>query len=137
MTIFVAALVSPALAAAAEFGSRDARAVRTLIEAQLAAFAAGDAERAFSYASPSIRSQFGDAINFMAMVQSAYPMVIRPAAVVFFQPVASDDSVIQTVQLRDRAGKLWRATYQLQQLADKGWRINGVVVAADSGNSST
>ena len=83
MQVSLALLLSPTLAVAAGFAALDARAaraVRTLIEAQLDAFAAGDAERAFSYASPSIRTQFGDATRFMAMVQTAYPMVIRPAS---------------------------------------------------------
>ena len=111
--------------------------MRTVIEAQLRAFASNDAERAFSYASAAIRSQFGDAAAFMAMVQTAYPMLIRPAAVSFFQPQPTDGTVWQSVQVRDRAGRLWRATYQLQQQANTGWRINGCAVVADSAKSST
>jgi uncharacterized membrane protein len=47
-----ALLAIPAVSAqATELGAPDARAVRATVEAQLAAFAAGDADRAFSYAS--------------------------------------------------------------------------------------
>lgn len=114
----------------------EARAVRAVVEAQLEAFAADDAERAFSYASVAIRTQFGDAATFMAMVKSTYPMVVRPAAVSFFQPRRAEGAVWQTVQLRDRAGRLWLATYQLQQQPGAGWRINGCAVVADAGKSS-
>ena len=117
----------------------DAHAVRQVIEAQLEAFAADDAARAFSYASASIQAQFGDAISFMAMVRSGYPMVIRPAAVSFFQPqrdVGTPETVTQLVQLRDRDGRLWNATYRLERQTGAGWRISGCVVAAGSGKSS-
>jgi len=136
-------LLAPVVAGAAVLAEPEARAVRQVVEAQLDAFAANDAKRAFSYASASIRARFGDADNFMAMVQSGYPMVVRPAAVSFFQAQADDGAegaqaaVRQAVQLRDREGRLWLATYLLERQDDAGWRINGCVVVADSGRSST
>lgn len=133
-------LLVPVAASAASLAEPDARAVRQVVEAQLEAFAADDAARAFSHASASIQAQFGDANNFMAMVRSGYPMVIRPAAVSFFQPqveIGTTATVRQLVQLRDREGRLWKATYLLERQTGAGWRINGCVVAADSGKSST
>jgi hypothetical protein len=115
----------------------DARAVRAVIEGQLEAFAADDAARAFSYASPAIRQQFGGADAFWALVRQGYPMVIRPSARSFFKPQAEGDSVWQIVLLRDGAGKEWRATYQVQRQKDKTWRINGCTISADDGRSST
>ncbi len=134
------ALLVPVGGGAAPLAESDARAVRQVIEAQLEAFAADDGARAFSYASASIQAQFGDANNFMAMVRRGYPMVIRPAAVSFFQPqrdVGTPETVTQLVQLRDREGRLWNATYLLEQVTGAGWRISACVVAADSGKSST
>jgi hypothetical protein len=133
----LAALFLPAAVNAAELAESQVRAVRTLIEAQLDAFAADDAERAYAYASAGIRSQFTDADTFMAMVRSGYPMVVRPASVTFFQPSLQGGTVLQKVQLRDRAGRLWRATYQLEQQAGVGWRIGGCVVVPDAGKSLT
>jgi Domain of unknown function (DUF4864) len=129
--------LAPAAARAAVLAERDARAVRSVIEAQLAAFAADDAERAYSHASTAIRTQFADAATFMAMVRTGYPMVVRPASVAFFEPRSADGVILQSVQLRDRAGRLWRATYQLVQQAGDAWRINGCEVVADSGKSLT
>jgi Domain of unknown function (DUF4864) len=136
-------LLAPAIAFAAVLAEPDARAVRQVVQAQLDAFAADDAERAFSYASASIRGQFGDASTFAAMVRSGYPMVVRPTAVSFFQAQAQSGAEVaqvtvrQNVQLRDREGRLWMATYVLERQAGAGWRINGCVVVADSGKSLT
>ncbi len=133
-------LLAPAAAGAAPLAEPDARAVRQVVEAQLDALAADDAERAFSYAAPSIRAQFGDAETFMGMVRGGYPMVLRPTTVSFFLAQAVDGAkttVSQPVHLRDRDGRLWLATYVLERQAGMGWRINGCVVVADSGQSLT
>ena len=135
--------LTPWIVAAQAVPAPDARAVREVVEAQLKALAADDAVRAFSYASPTIRSQFGDAANFMAMVKSGYPMVVRPAATAYFQPESADGAVMQVmqvmqvVQLRSRDGRAWLATYELQRQPDGRWRINGCSVQPDTGKSST
>ena len=133
----LALALAPWAVAAQAVSTPDARAVREVVEAQLQALAADDAVRAFSYASPMIRSQFGDASNFMAMVKSGYPMVLRPAATAFFKPEAADGSVMQAVQFRGRDGRAWLATYELQRQPDGRWRINGCAVQADTGKSTT
>src|SRR4051812_41277878 len=61
----------------------DAWSIRGIIEAQLAAFSADDAEVAFSFASDAIRKTFGTADKFLAMVKASYPVVYRPASVLF------------------------------------------------------
>jgi Domain of unknown function (DUF4864) len=136
----VLGIFAPVLSAATTLAEPDASAVREVVEAQLKAFAADDAERAFSYASAGIRSQFGDAATFMSMVRAGYPMVVRPAAVSFLQAQTVQDAggaVSQPVHLRDSAGRFWKATYLLEQQAGTGWRISGCVVVADSAKSMT
>jgi hypothetical protein len=136
-------LFAPVAVGAAMLLEPDASAVRKVVEAQLQAFAEDDAERAFSYASTGIRAQFGDATSFMAMVRGGYPMVVRPTAVSFCLPQAEPGAAPapatarQNVQLRDREGRLWMATYMLERQADAGWRISGCVVVADRGKSMT
>jgi len=132
-------LLVPTLAGAALLPESDARAVRQVVEAQLKAFAADAAALAFSYASASIQAQFGDPNNFMAMVRSDYPMVVRPSSVSFFQPqveVGTPATVTQRVQLRDREGRPWMVTYGLERQTAGGWRISGCVAAPDAGKSS-
>ncbi|MEF8766375.1 DUF4864 domain-containing protein [Candidatus Accumulibacter contiguus] len=139
----VLGLLMPLVAGAARLGEADVRAVRQVVESRLGAFAAGDAKRAFSYASPSIRARFGDASRFMAMVQGSYPMVVRPTAALFFLAQkdhgteAANVTVRQAVQLRDRKGRLWKATYLLERQAGNVWRINGCVVVAGNAKSLT
>ncbi|HWH83188.1 MAG TPA: DUF4864 domain-containing protein [Burkholderiaceae bacterium] len=127
----------PALAAddaarADAIAEAERRAVRGVIESQLKAFADGRAAAAFAHATPAIRAQFHDAATFMTMVRGSYPMLIKPAAVSFFQPEWRDGTLVQGVQLRDRDGRLWRAVYQLERDAGgRGWRIGGCAVAPD------
>lgn len=133
--IWGALLVSASASPAPVLSEADAFAIRELISAQLAAFAAGDAARAFGFASPAIQAQFGDADHFMEMVRDSYPMVVGPAGVAFFQPRAdpdAPDTVTQPVQLRDREGRLWLASYQLGRQRGGPWRISGCVVSADT-----
>lgn len=122
------AALAPTLSAQVQ-DEPEAQAVRAVVQAQLAAFAAGDAERAFSYASPGIRERFGSADSFMAMVVQSYPMVVRPISVAFLRPRSDRGIVVQPVQLRDGAGRPWIAYYGLSREADGGWRINGCVVS--------
>lgn len=121
-------------ALAAEVGTADARAVRAVIEAQLAAFAADDAERAFSYAAPSIRETFGTAERFMTMVRRGYPVVYRPTSVRFLEPVADGASaLLQRVRMTDETGAAWMVVYALQRQDDRSWRITACVAARGEG----
>jgi hypothetical protein len=137
------ALLAPVAAGAAVLAEPHASAVRKVVQAQLDAFAADDAERAFSYASAGIRTQFGDATTFMAMVRGGYPMVVRAAGVSFFLPQAEPGAAPapatarQNVRLRDREGRVWIATYMLEKQAGDGWRISGCIVVPDNGKSMT
>lgn len=136
--------VTPVVAADAagpssrELTATDARAVRAVVEAQLKALAGDQAAKAFAYATPAIQAHFHDADLFMAMVRQSYPMLIRPAAVSYFKPEAGGGPVArQSVQFRDRDGRLWRAVYALERQADKQWRIAGCAVAPDDGATIT
>lgn len=120
-------------AAAAEVGAAEAKQMQAVIQAQLKAFAADDAKRAFSFAAPRLRQVFGSADRFMAMVRSGYPVVYRPTAVSFFKPQAMDGGFIQRVQLTDADGGVWLATYQLEQQRDRSWRISGCDVVPSEG----
>jgi len=112
----------------------DAKAVRAVVEAQMKAFAADDARRAFSYAAPNIHEMFGTPDNFLAMVKSAYPMVHRPSSVAFMRPdLRENGEVFQRVQITDSSGSSWLATYALNRQKDKSWRITGCVVEQNKG----
>jgi ketosteroid isomerase-like protein len=107
----------------------DAAAVREVIEAQLDAFRRDDAQRAFSFAAPNIRSQFGTAENFMEMVRTSYAAVYRPHSVKFETFQIIDEQVVQPVRLADAEGQQWVAFYVMQRQPDGGWRIAGCQLA--------
>lgn len=118
---------------AAGVSRADAQKIRAVIQAQLAAFAADDATRAFSYAAPGIRQMFGTPERFLEMVREAYPVVYRPASVGFLAPAANGGSVFQAVEMADTAGTLWVAVYQMQRQRDGRWRIAGCELQRSEG----
>ena len=118
-------------AARVQLSETSALAVKETVQAQLAAFADGDASRAFSYAAPAIRAMFQTPENFMAMVQQAYPVVYRPANVLFLAAKGLDPAAVQPVRMRDQGGQSWLATYQLERQADGPWLINACVLVRD------
>ncbi|MBC7733371.1 MAG: DUF4864 domain-containing protein [Bacteriovorax sp.] len=108
----------------ADVSERDARSVRSVIQAQLAAFAAGDAKRAFSYATPKVREVFGSADKFIEVVREAYPAVYRHETVAFLKPELADGTLLQGVHLTDGQGMLWLALYRMERQRDRSWRIS-------------
>ena len=128
------ALASTASAAAERVSAADAKRVRAVIAAQFAAFAADDAKRAFALAAPAIRAQFGSAERFVAMVQSSYPVVYRPASVLQAERIRGE--IVQGVQLTDDAGRGWLAVYHMQRQRDRSWRIGGCELLESQGRSA-
>ena len=133
--LVVVAAAAPGYAAN-DVSSSDAKAVRALIEAQLAAFANDDADRAFSYAAPAIQTMFVNADRFLAMVRQSYPVVYRPASVSFLQPEWIDGKLMQRVQMADAAGAPWLVVYEVARQPDRSWRIAGCVAARGQGRST-
>ena len=108
---------------------QDRQAIRSIIQAQIDAFLADDAETAFSFASPDIQALFGNPANFMTMVKTGYQAVYRPQAV-FFQDVQSvRGEIIQQVLIIDQANQSVMATYPMERQDDGSWRINGCFLA--------
>ena len=118
---------------AAPFTAADEKTVRTVVEAQLAAFAKDDAVKAFSYAAPSVREAVGTADAFLTMVRRDYPVVYRPASVAFLKAEGKDDEVVQRVQMLDAGGNSCLAIYSLQRQKGNVWRITGCAVVENKG----
>ena len=118
---------------AAPFTAADEKTVRTVVEAQLAAFAKDDAVKAFSYAAPNVREAVGTADAFLTMVRRDYPVVYRPASVAFLKAEGKDDEVVQRVQMLDAGGNSYLAVYSLQRQKGNVWRITGCAVVENKG----
>jgi len=122
-------LLAPSVGYGQSVSAADARAVRTVIEAQLEAFRRDDAPRAFSYAAPGIRDSFGTPEKFMAMVREQYAVVFRPRSVSFEEPLLVGDDLVQPVRMTDGYGHAWMAIYPMAKQPDGSWRINGCHLA--------
>lgn len=129
----LAALLLSVSALSSPLSTQEVKKVREVVKAQLAAFAADDAAKAFSYAAPNVHSSIVSAEQFMAMVRGQYAVVYRPASVAFMQPDRDGNVVVQPVQMSDAEGVAWLAVYTLQRQKNKQWRITGCFVQNTSG----
>jgi hypothetical protein len=125
---------------AASLSTEDEKAARDVVAAQLAAFAADDAKKAFALAAAPIQAMFKTPAKFMAMVQAQYPVVYRPASVAYFKPEQDGDNIIMKVQMTDTKDTPWLAVYSLQRPAakdkTKSWRIAGCIVTTNVGRTA-
>ena len=101
--------------------------IERVIGEQIEAFLADDFEAAFGYASPGIRSMFGDPQNFGRMVRRGYPMIWRPDSFRFEDLETVDGRLRQSVSILDRQGRAWVADYYMVKVGDD-WRIDGVTL---------
>ena len=115
-------------------GDRDS--IRSVIESQLDAFQRDDADGAFSFAAPTIREKFGDAVTFIEMVRSGYRPVYRPSEVVFRDIDATGTLPIQEVLVVDRQGRSFIARYPMQRQPDGDWLIAGCFLSPFEGEST-
>lgn len=106
--------------------------VQATINGQFQAFLEDDLRRAFTFASPSIRSMFKTPKNFGDMVQRGYPMVWRPASFNFLEHKKVAQGRTQDVQIFDQVGTAHYLRYFVTQTPN-GWKIAGVQIlnAAD------
>jgi hypothetical protein len=109
-------------------GGADQAAIRQVIQNQIAAFRRDDGAAAFSYASPSIRAQFGSPENFMHIVRNAYQPVYRPSSVEFGATEEVDGAPVQHVLVVAPDGGVVDALYFMVQQPDGSWLINGCVL---------
>lgn len=104
----------------------DAVGVQAAVKGQLAALAANDAKRAFSFAAPNVRERVVTAQRFMQMVRAGYPLLLQPSHVHLLVPHRlPDGTAVQQAQMQDARGDSWLVTYTLRQQKDRAWRISG------------
>ena len=106
--------------------------IRAVISDQISAFQADDVARAFTFASPALRTAFGDADRFGSMVKAGYPMVWRPGDLRFLGLREGEDGKIQRVMIRDQSGHIHFLDYKMIETGE-GWTINGVDVLTNGG----
>ena len=111
--------------AAEKLAPSDRQAIEQTVQQQLDAFGEDDAERAFGLATPDIRRLFGSSDRFMRMVRDNYEPVYRHASVRFVRIEHVGGQWVQTVQITDGEGRVWRAYFTMKRQPDKGWKVGG------------
>ena len=125
LTAFFALDTSAALAATPPMRASDWKSIKQVITAQRAALIAGDGEKAFGYATPAIRAQFGDSDIFMAMVQVGYPALLTARYTEFLEGAVIDGLIIQPLRLVDADNSVRVALYTMEKQKNGAWRISG------------
>ena len=133
LSVFVCAVVNSSNAEIRtdrDVGEEDRLQIREIIGAQLEAFHSRDAEKAFSYASPSIQEEFRTPARFLSMVRKFWPEVYSTRRSEFLQLAEIKGVWIQGVIISDDLGETWLAQYPMELQPDGHWLIDGCVVRA-------
>lgn len=113
-----------------EISEADLTSIRGVIRDQLAAFRAGNAERAFATASDDLQEAFSSADRFLAAVLSEAEPLARPRMVFFGELMLTPDGLAQAVELVDHEGDRHTALYLVERSKRGGWRVGGCLVGA-------
>ena len=105
--------------------SQNKKKIIAVIDAQLEAFRSGDAEKAYSFATPGIQRQFANSSIFMQMVKNGYNVLRQPVKVEYQDLREHFGVKIQLVKLTDLNGFTFQAFYQMEQQTSGEWRIGG------------
>lgn len=101
---------------------------QAVISSQIAALAHDDAEKAYSLASPGIRSLYPDKDQFLDMVRRNYQPVYHAGNYAFGRSklIGGGEVVLQEVMIGGREGKDWTAIYEMRLMDDGSYKVNGV-----------
>lgn len=126
-------LVMPTARAAAErLPASDVQRIEQVIRDQLDAFGHDDAGRAWGHSTPEIQKRFGNPDDFMQMVRDNYQAVYRAGSFQFVRLRKVDGTWIQTVDLVDESGYVWRASFLMKRQGKSGWKIGGCTLTETS-----
>ncbi len=118
---------------AEEWGPKERSTFQHIISSQISAFRSDDAAKAYSFASPSVKSKFTSSSKFMSMVRTGYPAVYRAQSFNFAGLSRELGNPTQRVKIVGPAGNTWLALYGFQKQPDGTWRISAVLVAKAPG----
>ena len=103
----------------------DEEEIISVVSAQLQAFRDDDFEKAYSYASPTIKTIFPDYKEFRDMVVGQYQAVYRPKSINIGSVSTEGGVPFLEVYLVDPDGIFVTAIYSMQQQENGSWLING------------
>ena len=125
--LLLLSLVFPAWLASADgrVTGADVAEIRAVIHRQIDALRRDDARGAFALVAPGAQQAYGTPERFLDAMRTSFRAIYRPASVAFLDLLTMGDEVVQQVQLTDRSGAVWIASYAMQRQRDGAWRMNG------------
>ena len=110
--------------------------IQSVISGQLRAFRSDDAQKAFSYAAPSIKKKFKTPKKFLKMVRRYYYPLYRPRDFEFRPIQMVDDKIIQPLAVIGPSGFREVVLYTLERQADHSWKIGGCIMVNGLGEET-
>lgn len=130
----LALIFQSTLAHADNVNANDAKAkAQHIVEQQVAALSAGDADKAFSYATPHIQQQFGSAENFLVMVEFSYGALVHGQSFKVEAVETAGDHAAVRAHVVGKDGRAFKAIYPLRRQPDGQWRIDGCYLEPTDG----
>lgn len=109
--------------------SADKVAFKGLIDAQIAAFKAGDAEGAFRVVAPALREKFGSPDRFLEVVRVGYAPVANPRSYRYGHAVPLDARTTgQWLHVVGPDGERVDALYLMERQPDGSWKTSGCLL---------
>lgn len=121
--VMIMAPPGPAFSQSAE---SDHAAFRQIISAQIDAFRADNADKAYSFAAPSLQHQFSNPAKFMAMVRKRYVPIYAPTRFSFGDVSNELGKPTQRVTIVGPHGRAWLVRYGFSKHRAGQWRIAAV-----------
>lgn len=128
LTFLLAVAVAPGVQAATPESSLspgDHTAIQAVINNQIRALQADDAEAAFALSAPDVRRQFGTAEAFAGMIREDYEPLLRHYSRVFLAIAIEDEEVIQPVRFVNRDGTVVVGLFGMERQPDGEWKVYG------------
>jgi len=99
--------------------------IQDVIKKQIMFFKEGNCNKAYSYASLSIKFFFPKSDDFCLMVEKSYPMIWNPKKFIFFRPLIINGIIVQEIKFVDKYEEIHFYQYQMRKYGSD-WKINGV-----------
>ena len=103
--------------------------IKSIVNQQLEAFQNDDFEKAYSFASPTIKKMFVSPEVFRKMVIGGYQAVYRPQSIKIGSVEIIKGVATLKVYLIDPNGEFVTANYLMEQQEDGEWLIGGCILS--------
>ena len=102
----------------------ESAAIIAVVQAQLEAFAADDADTAFEMASDETKAVVGSPQALLGVVREWYPPLYRPHKAEFAPAEVMGSNALQEVTITDDNGLVWIAIFVMTLDDDESWKID-------------